>query len=284
METSPIIDTHVHFWDPDRLSCPWLTGVPAINRRFTPEEYRSATARLPITGIVFVQADVAPQHSRAEVEWVAELARSEPRIGAIVAFAPLEEGEAVAGTLEELSGQPLVRGIRRLIQSEPDPAFCLRDGFVAGVRALARYDLSFDICIRSTQLESAVELVRTCPGVRFILDHIGKPDIAGGELEPWMSLIAQLAALPNVTCKLSGLVTEAHHGSWTSDDLRPYIEHVIECFGFDRLMYGSDWPVVTLAADYDRWAATLQAEVAGCSATERRKLFHDNAKMTYRFG
>ena len=284
METLPIIDAHVHFWDPERLSYPWLLGVPAINRRFTPEEYRSATAGVPITGIVFVQADVAPEHSLAEVEWVAELARNEPRIKAIVAFAPLEDGEPVAGTLEELSSQPLVRGIRRLIQSEPDPAFCLRGGFVAGVRALARYDLSFDICIRSTQLESAIELVRRCPDVRFILDHIGKPDIAGGELEPWKALIAQLAALPNVVCKLSGLVTEADHASWTPEDLRPYIGHVIECFGFDRLMYGSDWPVVTLASDYDRWAATLQAEVAGCSPAEQRRLFHDNARLTYRLG
>ncbi len=283
MVTFPIIDTHVHFWDTDRIEYPWLQGLPQLNRPHTPPDFQRASDGLDIQSVVFVQADAAAERYHDEVEWVTSLAAGAPPISGIVSFAPLEEGAPVEAAVEALASNPLVKGIRRLIQSEAVD-FCLRDGFVEGVRLLSRFGLSFDLCINHTQLANTIELVRRCPDVQFILDHIGKPDIAAQVLEPWRQHIQSLASLPNVVCKMSGLVTEADHDNWSLRDLAPYIDHVIECFGFDRVMYGSDWPVSTLATDYTRWVTTLSDALEGCSTTEMKKLFHDNAVLTYRLG
>ena len=157
--------------------------------------------------------------------------------------------------MEKLAEDTLVKGIRRLIQGE-NVDFCIQPNFINGVKTLARYGLSFDICIFHPQLANAIRLVEQCPNIQFILDHIGKPDIKNQLFEPWKQEIKTLADFPNVYCKISGLVTEADHENWTAADLQPYIEHVIECFGFDRVIYGSDWPVSTLASDYPRWVQT----------------------------
>ena len=233
-------------------------------------------------GIIFVEVDAAPGDRLKEAEWVTDLARRDGRIKAIVAAAPLELGEAVRPDLERLAALPLVRGIRRLIQSEPDLEFCLRPNFVTGVKLLAAYDLSFDICVYHHQLGSALELVRRCGQIRFVLDHVGKPDVRTGSMNPWSSHIRELAALPNVWCKLSGMATEADHKFWSRDDLRPYIDHVVESFGFGRLMFGGDWPVSTLATDYPRWVETLLWATASCTEQERRRLFRETAAEFYR--
>jgi L-fuconolactonase len=175
-----------------------------------------------------------------------------------------------------------VKGIRRIIQFEPDPEFCLRADFVRGVKLLPRHGLTFDICINHTQLANTLKLVRQCPEVRFIMDHIAKPDIKSGLLDPWRAEMRALASLPNVWCKLSGLATEADHDNWTDTDLRPYIDHVIECFGFDRVIFGGDWPVSTLATDYPRWVATVDDAVKGASLDELQRLFVRNAEAFYR--
>jgi len=282
MPAYPIVDTHVHFWAPGRLRYPWLDDEPELNRPFLPGDYRAAVPPVNVEALVFVQADTLPEQGLDEVAWVESLAARTPIIQGMVAFAPLEQGADVQPILEELHGRPLVRGVRRLLQSEPDPEFCLRAGFVEGVRLLARYDLSFDICIFHHQLPGVLELVRRCPDVRFVLDHIGKPAIRDAILDPWREHIRTLAAMPNVYCKLSGLVTEADHARWTAADLQPYIEHVIECFGFDRVMFGSDWPVQVLATDYPRWVETLEQAVAGASENEKRRLFVENGRRFYR--
>jgi L-fuconolactonase len=180
-----------------------------------------------------------------------------------------------------LAEDTLVKGIRRLIQGE-DIDFCIQPNFMNGVKTLARYGLSFDICIFHPQLANAIRLVEQCPNVQFILDHIGKPDIKNQLFEPWKQEIKILAEFPNVYCKISGLVTEANHENWTPADLQPYIEHVIDCFGFDRVIYGSDWPVSTLASDYLLWVRTLQEAVSESTPEELKKLFHDNAIKFYR--
>jgi L-fuconolactonase len=174
-----------------------------------------------------------------------------------------------------------VRGIRRLIQSEPDPEFCLRRDFIAGVKLLAEYDLSFDICVYHHQLGSALELVRRCPEIRFVLDHVGKPDIRAGLMDPWRGHIRELSELPNVWCKLSGMATEADHEAWSREDLQPYIDHVAESFGFSRLMFGGDWPVSTLATDYPRWVETVLWATASRTEAEQRQLFHETAAEFY---
>ncbi len=282
MPTTPAyIDTHVHYRDPSRLSYPWLETVPAINQPFLPADFDVATAGLPLEGIVFVQADTAPEQAIEEAAWVTELAAAEPRIMGIVADARLERGDAVRPQLEGLQQYPLVKGIRRLIQSEP-LGFAVEADFVRGVQSLAEFGYSFDICIYHPQMVDAIQLVAQCDDVRFVLDHIGKPSIRNQVREPWSTRIRELAAFPNVHCKLSGMVNEADHDAWHLEDLRPYADVIFEEFGPDRIMFGGDWPVVTLAASYKQWFETVQAFVAQLSANEQRKIFHDNAIQFYR--
>ncbi len=281
MAKFPIVDTHVHLWHPEQLRYPWLSEVPALNRPYLLKDYIAAYGELEVESIVFVQCDTHPDDGLKETAWVTALANVDPRIQGIVAWAPLEGGEQVAPFVEKLADNPLVKGIRRLIQSE-SLDFCVQPDFVNGVKTLARYQLSFDICIFHPQLGNAIRLVEQCPNVQFILDHIGKPDIKNQLFDPWKQEIETLAAFPNVYCKISGLVTEADLETWTPADLHPYIEHVIACFGFDRVMYGSDWPVSTQASDYPRWVQTLKDAVSRCSPEEQQNLFRDNAIKFYR--
>ena len=281
MEKLAIVDTHVHLWHPKQLRYPWLEDVPLLNKPYLLADYTAAHGELPVEAMVFVQCDTHPDDGLKETAWVTSLAAVEPRIQGIVAWAPLEEGERIAPFVEKLAENSRVKGIRRLIQSE-SVDFCIQPDFVKGVKTLAEYGLSFDICIFHPQLANTIRLVEQCPEVQFILDHIGKPDIKNQRFEPWNQEIKTLSEFPNVHCKVSGLVTEADHGGWTSAHLQPYIEHVIACFGFERVIYGSDWPVSTQASTYPRWVQTLQEAVSGCSPQELRNLFCDNAVRFYR--
>ncbi|UEM23347.1 amidohydrolase family protein [Skermanella mucosa] len=281
MSVFPIIDSHVHLYDPSVLGYPWMAGVPALNRPHLPGDFTGACGPIPVDRLVFVEVDAAPADRLAEADWVTGLAEADPRIGAIVAAAPLELGSAAEPHLERLAERRLVRGVRRLIQSEPDPEFCLRPDFIEGVRLLPRYGFSFDICVYHGQLAAAVELVRRCPEVRFVLDHAGKPGIRAGLIDRWRTDIEAMAELPNVWCKLSGMATEADHVAWNREDLRPYIDHVIECFGFRRVMFGGDWPVSTLATDYPRWIETVLWATQFCTSADRRRLMRENAAEFY---
>lgn len=282
MPSFPIVDTHVHWWDPAAVPLPWLANKPALARPFLPADLTAAAGPIEIERVVFVECDVTRGRHLDEARWVAGLAASEPRLAAIVAHAPLERGAAAEPDLAALAEIPLVRGIRRLVQDEADDAFCLRPDFVEGVQLLPRFGLHAEIGIYHRQLAATVELVRRCPNVRFVLDHIGKPGIKDGLMEPWATQIKELASLPNVTCKLSGLVTEADHAAWTPAQLRPYIDHIVAAFGFERLMFGSDWPVATQASTFPRWVETVDEALAGASEGELRRLFRDTAETCYR--
>ena len=282
MPDCPMVDTHVHLWDPRRLRYPWLEELPALNRPFLLSDYQDACGPLPIEALVFMECDVEASQGLEEARWILELAAKEPRIKAVIPRAPLERGEGSRPSLEELGRHPLIKGVRRLIQSEPDPEFCLQPDFVRGVQMLADYDLSFDLCIAHPQLAPTTRLVEQCPEISFILDHIGKPDIKGQGWEPWATEMKALAEYPHVVCKVSGLITEADLEDWTPQDLKRYIDHVIGCFGWDRVLYGGDWPVVTLAGTYQEWVAALEGALADYSAHERKKLFYDNAIRVYR--
>jgi L-fuconolactonase len=272
-EAIPIVDAHVHLWNPDQLSMPWLENIPALRRPYGLQEYREQTWGLPIAGMVYVEVGVDPQQALREARHVVELAREEPRLQAIVAAAPGDQSATVRGHLEALIAlSPLVKGVRRNIQDEAEPDFCLRPDFVEGVRLLAEYGLSFDLCIRHWQLPFVVELVRKCPDTRFILDHLGKPDTKQHVLDPWREHVAQLAALPNVWCKVSGLVTEADPQRWTPEDLAPYVAYALEVFGEDRVAFGGDWPGLLLASSYDRWIETLDSLTRHLSPEVKRKL------------
>ena len=278
----PIVDTHLHIWDLGRLRYPWLAGVPMLNKNHLIDDYRRACGPVSVAKMVFLQCECDPAQFQQEADWVTEVARTDPRIRGIVAWAPLEKGDAAEPALSRLADNPLVKGIRRLIQSEADDAFCVRPDFVRGVRLLPRHGFSFDLCIFHRQLANAIKLVRQCPNVSFILDHIAKPDIKAGLLDPWRAELRELAQMKNVACKVSGLVTEADFARWTPADLRPYIDHVVDCFGFDRVIFGGDWPVSTQATDYPRWVATLDDALRGCSPDELHKFYVRNAEAFYR--
>jgi L-fuconolactonase len=193
----------------------------------------------------------------------------------------MELGDKVQENLEALQAFPLVKGVRRLIQSEAR-GFSAEPNFVKAVQSLPKFGYSFDICIKAHQMPDILTLVKQCPNVEFILDHCGKPDIKAGQLEPWKTELVKLAEFPNVVCKLSGMVTEADHQHWQAGDLRPYIEHVLRCFGIERVLFGSDWPVMRLATDYEKWIALLQNSLADFSDDERNLFFYKNAERVYK--
>jgi len=278
----PIVDTHLHVWDPRRIRYPWLDANALLNKPYLIADYRKACGDVKVERMVFVQAEADFSLFREEVQWVTELAGQDDRLQGIVAWAPLEKGAASEPEIAFLAKNRIVKGIRRIIQFEPDIDFCLRPDFIQGVKLLPRYNLSFDICINHIHMANTITLVEKCPDVSFILDHIGKPDIKQHLMEPWKSHLKTLSGFPNVHCKMSGLATEADMQRWTREDLKPYIDHVLDCFGFSRVMFGGDWPVALQATDYPRWVDTLERALHGARDAELRMLFHDNAMKFYR--
>ena len=279
MPSFPIIDSHLHLWDPRRLSYPWL--FPPLDRPFLPADFQAASAGVAVEALVFLECAAEIHLAFDEAQQVLAWAKEEPRIAAMVCNAALEQGDAVRADLERLAGTDKVRGIRRIYQDEPDPAFCLRPDFVTGVRALADYGLSFDLCLKHPQLQSTIGLVDACPNVPMVLDHIAKPGISAGLMQPWADQMRELAKRENVVCKLSGVAAEAAT-DWTAETLRPYMEVALEAFGPARIMFGGDWPVSTLAITYPAWVALVDEVIADLSETEQRQIYCATARAFYR--
>jgi predicted TIM-barrel fold metal-dependent hydrolase len=280
MPDFPIIDSHVHLYDPARIRYAWIKGTK-LDAPYLMAAFDQARGDVEVEGLVWIEVVAEPGQHLEEARLTADLAASDPRVKGMVAAAPLDRGDAIRVDLEQLAALPVVKGVRWLLQNEPDPAFCLRPGFIEGIKLLPDHGLFFDLCIFHHQLANVIELVGRCPEVRFILDHIAKPGIREGLLDPWRTELAQLAAMPNVWCKISGVITEADHNAWTREQLGPYIRHVAECFGFDRIMFGSDWPVSELTHRYPAWVEIVEWALADCSEADRRKLFRDNAIAAY---
>ena len=276
-----LIDTHVHLWTPESAPIDWLSGT-ALPREADPAAFAEASAGIEVEAFIAVEAAVRAGFHMTEASWLQSLALSESRLQGIVAHAPLERGALVAANLKDLAALPLVKGVRRLLQDDPDPALCLREGFLEGLRLLPAHGLHFEICVYHRQLEAAVEMVRLCPEVDFVLDHIAKPGIRLGLVEPWHTLMRRLAKLPNVTCKLSGVATEADPDAWTEAGLRPYIDHAIDVFGPARTMFGGDWPVSTRAIAYPRWVEIALNALEGYGAEEVRQILRGTARRVYR--
>ena len=277
-----IIDSHIHLLDQKRFGYSWAAGAPKLKRDWTADDLAAYAKPYQIEGFVFVEVDVDMPQYLDEAEWVQSLASQDSRVKGCVTSLPLEKGKAIEAEMAKIAKLSVIRGVRRLIQNEPDPEFVLRPAFLEALKLLPKYNLSFDICIFHHQLPNVLEMLRRCPEVSFILDHIAKPGIKAGLVEPWRRHIRELAGLPNVVCKLSGVTTEADHGSWTREQLRPYLDYVIESFGVDRLIYGGDWPVSELAGTYAQWIETLDWATSAMSPAEKRKLFRDNATKAYR--
>ena len=280
MPCMKIIDTHQHLWDLDLFGYSWCAGIPELSRSFRMADYLEATRGLEIYKTVFVEPDVDEPFMLDETKWVLKLAEEENLLQGVVATGRPERAD-FKGYLDQIAGHPALKGIRRVLHVQPDD---LSESplFLENIRSLEAYGLSFDICVLSRQLPQAINLVRHCPGVSFILDHCGNPLVKECEDEPWKTLLKEISSFSNVACKVSGIVVNADHRNWIPEDLRPYIEYVIEVFGSDRVMFGSDWPVCTLAASYRKWVAALTLLTKATGESNQRKLFLENAERIYR--
>jgi predicted TIM-barrel fold metal-dependent hydrolase len=275
-----VLDAHHHLWDTGRLRYALFDELPALNRPFTLDTFQAIAARNGVSASICVEAASAGADGFAEARWLLEQSRT-GLVGGIVVWAPIERPDLAAylDRLREIDDGRIV-GIRRSFEFE-DPDFARRDEVVAGVEEVARRGLVCDLVFFHPALPAAIDLVRACPDARFVLDHLGKPPIRDGVRAPWSEHIAELASHPNVVCKISGLMTEAGDTRWRAEDLVPYIDHAIGCFGWDRVLFGSDWPVCELAGTYRRWLGVVSGAVRDASAEQKQALFVDNARRTY---
>jgi predicted TIM-barrel fold metal-dependent hydrolase len=276
-----IVDTHQHLWDLDLFRYAWLKDLPVLNRSFRMDDYRDATKELAIEKSVHLEADVDEPFMVEETKHVLQLAdRSDNALEGVVACGRPESKEFKT-YLERILGHPKLKGIRRILHTQPDD-LGQTETFIENVNSLAGYGLSFDLCVLARQLPLAIRLVSRCPEVTFILDHCGVPQVREKILDPWRENIHTIAKFPNLFCKISGLVAYAAPQNWTAEDLRPYVDHAIECFGWDRVMFGSDWPVCTLSASYREWVDALVSLTRGAGEVNQKKLFQENAVRIYR--
>ncbi len=281
LKMQKIVDAHQHLWDLDLFHYAWLKDLPVLNQSFRMNEYCDATKGLGIEKSVHLEADVDEPFMVEETKYVLQLAdRSDNPLEGVVACGRPESKE-FKNHLERILGHPKLKGIRRILHTQPDD-LGQSETFIENVNSLAGYGLSFDLCVLARQLPLAIRLVSRCPEVTFILDHCGVPQVREKILDPWRANIHAIAKFPNISCKISGLVAYADPHHWTAEDLRPYVDHAIECFGWDRVMFGSDWPVCTLSASYRQWVEALVSLTRGAGEVNQKKLFQENAIRIYR--
>jgi len=272
------IDAHQHFWIYHPQEYEWIDGfMGVIRRNFLPEDLEPELQRGDVQGSVAVQA----RQTLAETRWLLGLAEQSPKILGVVGWVDLCSAK-LRSQLEEFAKYPKLVGVRHMVQTEPDERFLLRADFLRGISTLEEFDLAYDILIYPKHLPVAAEFVGRFPKHRFVLDHLAKPPIKSGEIEAWALGIRRLADFPNVWCKLSGLVTEAHWQRWTPQDIRPYLEVAFEAFGTERLMIGSDWPVCLVASSYGRTLDVVRNYVQNLPANAREAVLGANARRFWR--
>jgi L-fuconolactonase len=273
-----MIDSHHHLWKYSAAEYDWISPqMQALRRDFLPEDLERVMHHFGIEGTVAVQA----RQTLEETSWLLQLADGHPLIRGIVGWVPLTDGAGVKKHLEKFAANPKLRGVRHVVQDEPDARFLLRRDFNEGVRELRAFELRYDILIFERHLPAAIEFVDRHPNQIFILDHIAKPRIKEKVLSPWDRNMRELAKRRNVYCKLSGMVTEADPARWTAESLQPYIDVALGAFGPARLMYGSDWPVMLLASEYARWFGTVQNAIAKLSKSEQARIMGGTAAEAY---
>jgi L-fuconolactonase len=271
------VDAHQHFWRYSEVEYGWISdAMAAIRRDFLPSDLRPLLDEAGIDATVAVQA----RQSLEETEWLLKLATEHDWIAGVVGWVPLASTD-VQTILEKLCESPKLKGVRHVLQAEPDEYFEHAD-FNAGLAKLTKMGLVYDILVVERQLPAAINLVDGHPDQTFVLDHVAKPRIAEGELEPWRTHMHELARRQNVACKISGMVTEADLHHWTIDQLRPYVEVVLEAFGPARLLYGSDWPVCGVCASYQRWVTVVRDLIEELSSDEQNMIMGGNCKSIYR--
>jgi len=274
------IDAHQHFWQYHPAEHAWMSEtMAAIRRDFLPQDLEPLLAQLGFDGCIAVQA----RQSLEETRWLLKLAEEAGFIRGVVGWVDLRSPD-LSAQLEQLARHNKLVGVRHVVQDEPDDEFMLRKDFQRGIARLSEFNLAYDVLIYPRQLKAAIGLLRTFPEQRFVLDHIAKPPIAEGKLDPWKMELRELANAPNVCCKLSGMVTEAHWRGWKQDDFRPYLDVVFEAFGTERLMIGSDWPVCTLSAGYVETMNVVLSYIAQLPQTAQNGILGGNCARFYRLG
>jgi predicted TIM-barrel fold metal-dependent hydrolase len=280
----PIVDTHQHLWDLNVLNLPWVRSSTTLNRSFLPADYQRATAGLNVVRAVYMEVAAPPEQQQREAEYIVALcARSNtPTCAAVIGGQPTAAG--FRAYITRFAGSPFVKGVRHGFSG-------VTDALVRGVRLLGELGMCFDICVPASRLGEGVQLVERCPDTRFVVDHCGNADptafvVPAGanpahDPDRWRRHMAALAGHKNVVCKISGIVARAPKDTWTAADLAPIVNHCLEVFGPDRVLFGSDWPVCTRVARYREWVVALREIVAGRNAEFQRKLFHDNAVRFY---
>jgi L-fucono-1,5-lactonase len=272
------IDAHHHLWKYSAAEYGWITPeMTVIRRDFLPTDLETLMHHFGIEGTVAVQA----RQTLDETTWLLELSEKHPLIRGVVGWVPLTEGAGVKRSLERFAGNKRLRGVRHVVQDEADPRYILRKDFNDGVSALREFRLRYDILIFERHLPATIEFVDRHPNQTFILDHIAKPRIKDKIISPWDRNMRELAKRQNVYCKLSGMVTEADPQHWTPEGLQPYIDVVLAAFGPRRVMYGSDWPVMLLAGDYERWYRTVKLAIAKLSQAEQDRIMGGTAAEAY---
>lgn len=275
-----MIDSHQHFWRVGRFDYPWMTSdLGVLYRDYLPHDLAPIIEARGVTRTVLVQAS----NSVAESHWLLNLADENSFIAGVVGWVDLMS-PLVDAQLDELSAHSKFKGVRHLVESEPNDDWLIQPAVLSGLRQLSRYRLSYDLLVHTRHLKYVPQVVEAVPELSFVIDHLAKPPIANNEINEWKQALKPLASYPNVHCKLSGLVTEANWTSWQTDDLRPYVEYALELFGADRLMFGSDYPVCLLAASYDRVLDAFQEILEPLSDADREKIFSNNAAKFYRLG
>jgi L-fuconolactonase len=271
------LDSHHHFWIYGESDYGWIgEGMEAIRRDFTPPDLEPLLRKNGFGGSILVQV----RQSLEETESFLRLADENDFVRGVVGWVDLRSNH-VRSELERFSEHPRFVGVRHVVQDEPDDRFLLRDDFLGGVAALKDFDLAYDILVYHRHLPAVLEFVARFPEQRLVLDHIGKPAIARGELEPWASRIGELGRFENLYCKLSGMVTEADWRGWKRDDFLPYLDAVLEAFGPERLLIGSDWPVCLLAASYDEVIGIVKDFIEPLSSSEKEAILGGNAAALY---
>lgn len=277
-----IIDTHQHLWDLNRLRLPWIEPGSILDRSYLTEDYRDATAAHRVTKSVYMEVDVAPGYQAAEADLVLGLCASEehPTVAAVIGGHP--GTDRFRQHVGNYLGNPAMKGVRQILNAPGMPrGHCLKQPFVDDLRWLGEQGLCFDICIRPNELDDAAELAKRCPETHFVLDHCGNAEVHSKDDTAWKKGIDAVVQQPNILCKVSGIIVSAKPGEWTASDLAPWVNHVLDAFGPQRVMFGGDWPVCTQTASLEQWVNTLLEIVADRSLEEKRNLLHDNAVSFY---
>ncbi len=273
-----MIDAHQHFWQVGRFAYPWMTSdLGVLYRDYLPPDLEPILKSNQITNTVVVQAS----NSVAESHWLLELADANDFIAGVVGWVDLTSSD-INSQLDEVCAHPKFKGVRHLVESEPQDDWLAQPAVISGLQQLAARGLSYDLLVHTRHLKHLIHVAESCPNLRLVIDHLAKPPIARNELEEWSEALQPLAQFPNIHCKMSGLVTEANWTSWQTSDLRPFVAHALELFGADRMMFGSDYPVCLLASSYDRVLGAFQEILKDLNYADRDKIFAKNAARFYR--